>query len=146
MLTTMNLEGWNHAPQGFGATFDTDAAPGWLRAVVSTPSLIVSDIPSWYSVDSGTSRRIPTSPLIPWSKPTRSGQVGTSSHTDGGIARTVGPGTEDGPCGQGVDGRSENTRSARTANRTQTRSPTPTIASATVRKLAWLLRACPRIS
>ena len=30
--------------------------------------------------------------------------------------------------------------------RVQTRSPTPTIASATVRRLAWLLRAWPRIS
>jgi hypothetical protein len=28
----------------------------------------------------------------------------------------------------------------------QTRSPTPTIASATVRRLAWLLRAWPRMS
>jgi hypothetical protein len=37
MLATMNHEGWNHAPQGFRATFDTDAAPWWLRAVVSTP-------------------------------------------------------------------------------------------------------------
>lgn len=37
MLTTMNLEGWNHVPLGFGATFDIDAAPWWLRAVVRMP-------------------------------------------------------------------------------------------------------------
>jgi len=37
MLMTMHLEGWNHVPVGFGATFDIDAAPWWLRAVFGTP-------------------------------------------------------------------------------------------------------------
>ncbi len=37
MLMTMHLEGWNHVPVGFGAAFDIDAAPWWLRAVFGTP-------------------------------------------------------------------------------------------------------------
>ena len=35
----MRLEGWNHVPEGFGATIDRRSAPFWLRAVVATPFL-----------------------------------------------------------------------------------------------------------
>jgi hypothetical protein len=35
----MRLEGWNHIPDGFAATFDRRSAPFWLRALVQTPFL-----------------------------------------------------------------------------------------------------------
>jgi hypothetical protein len=35
----MRLEGWNHIPEGFGATFDRRSAPFWLRALTRTPFL-----------------------------------------------------------------------------------------------------------
>jgi hypothetical protein len=31
------LEGWNHIPKGYAATFDVDAAPRWLRIWFRTP-------------------------------------------------------------------------------------------------------------
>lgn len=33
----MRLEGWNHIPQGYGATFDVASAPRWLRLWFHTP-------------------------------------------------------------------------------------------------------------
>jgi hypothetical protein len=33
----MRLEGWNHVPHGYGATFDIGGAPWWLRAWFRTP-------------------------------------------------------------------------------------------------------------
>jgi len=33
----MRLEGWNHVPRGYGATFDIRRAPWWLRAWFRTP-------------------------------------------------------------------------------------------------------------
>ena len=35
----MRLEGWNHVPEGYGASFDVAAAPWWLRALYGTPLL-----------------------------------------------------------------------------------------------------------
>ena len=35
----MRLEGWNHVPEGYGATFDVAAAPAWLRAWFRLPFL-----------------------------------------------------------------------------------------------------------
>jgi hypothetical protein len=35
----MRLEGWNHVPDGYGATFDVAAAPRWLRAWFRIPFL-----------------------------------------------------------------------------------------------------------
>ena len=31
------LEGWNHIPRGYGASFDVASAPWWLRAWFRTP-------------------------------------------------------------------------------------------------------------
>src|SRR5215207_6974621 len=36
-MGTMRLEGWNHVPRGYGATFDIGSAPWWLRAWFRTP-------------------------------------------------------------------------------------------------------------
>lgn len=33
----MRLEGWNHIPRGYGATFNTVDAPAWLRVWFRTP-------------------------------------------------------------------------------------------------------------
>jgi hypothetical protein len=33
----MRLEGWNHIPRGYGATFDVRSAPWWLRLWFRTP-------------------------------------------------------------------------------------------------------------
>ncbi|HVB27485.1 MAG TPA: hypothetical protein VNE21_06190 [Mycobacteriales bacterium] len=33
----VRLEGWNHIPRGYGATFDLDGAPRWLRVLFITP-------------------------------------------------------------------------------------------------------------
>ena len=33
----MQLEGWNHIPAGYSASFDVAAAPWWLRAWFRTP-------------------------------------------------------------------------------------------------------------
>jgi hypothetical protein len=33
----MELEGWNSIPDGYGASFDTKAAPLWLRLWFNTP-------------------------------------------------------------------------------------------------------------
>lgn len=33
----MALEGWNHIPRGYGAQFDLQAAPWWLRFWFTTP-------------------------------------------------------------------------------------------------------------
>lgn len=33
----MRLEGWNHVPIGYGASFDVHAAPIWLRVWFHTP-------------------------------------------------------------------------------------------------------------
>jgi len=33
----VRLEGWNHVPRGYGASFDTGSAPWWLRAWFRTP-------------------------------------------------------------------------------------------------------------
>ena len=33
----MRLDGWNHVPDGYGATFDRTGAPLWLRVLVRTP-------------------------------------------------------------------------------------------------------------
>ena len=33
----MKLEGWNHIPAGYGATFERQGAPWWLRAWFKTP-------------------------------------------------------------------------------------------------------------
>ena len=35
----MKLDGWNVLPRGYGARFDTEAAPRWLRLLFSTPLL-----------------------------------------------------------------------------------------------------------
>ena len=35
----MRLEGWNHIPEGYGASFDTASAPWWLRLWFRTPFL-----------------------------------------------------------------------------------------------------------
>jgi hypothetical protein len=35
----MRLEGWNHVPEGYGASFDVTAAPLWLRLWFRTPFL-----------------------------------------------------------------------------------------------------------
>jgi hypothetical protein len=35
----MRLEGWNHIPTGYGADFDVEAAPRWLRIWFRTPFL-----------------------------------------------------------------------------------------------------------
>ena len=35
----MTLEGWDHVPRGYGATFDVSAAPLWLRIWFRTPFL-----------------------------------------------------------------------------------------------------------
>ena len=35
----MNLDGWNVLPRGYGARFDTRAAPLWLRLLFGTPLL-----------------------------------------------------------------------------------------------------------
>ncbi len=31
------MPGWNHIPEGYGADFDTDAAPWWLRVWLNIP-------------------------------------------------------------------------------------------------------------
>ena len=33
----MRLEGWNHVPAGYGASFDVPSAPWWLRIWFRTP-------------------------------------------------------------------------------------------------------------
>lgn len=33
----VKLEGWNHIPAGYGATFESQSAPWWLRAWFKTP-------------------------------------------------------------------------------------------------------------
>lgn len=33
----VRLEGWNHIPAGYGATFETGSAPWWLRGWTKTP-------------------------------------------------------------------------------------------------------------
>jgi len=33
----VKLEGWNHIPTGYGATFESQSAPWWLRAWFNTP-------------------------------------------------------------------------------------------------------------
>ena len=33
----MRLEGWNHIPEGYSATFDAPSAPLWLRMWFRTP-------------------------------------------------------------------------------------------------------------
>jgi hypothetical protein len=33
----MRLEGWNHIPEGYSATFDVSSAPLWLRVWFRTP-------------------------------------------------------------------------------------------------------------
>jgi hypothetical protein len=33
----MTLEGWHHIPRGYGADFDLDGAPWWLRLWFHTP-------------------------------------------------------------------------------------------------------------
>jgi len=33
----MRLEGWNSIPEGYSASFDTQAAPQWLRIWFRTP-------------------------------------------------------------------------------------------------------------
>jgi|GEM_PF-5192595 len=38
-VTDVRLEGWNSIPDGYGASFDTKAAPWWLRLWFSTPFL-----------------------------------------------------------------------------------------------------------
>ena len=35
----MRLEGWNHVPEGYGASFDVRSAPLWLRVWFRTPFL-----------------------------------------------------------------------------------------------------------
>jgi hypothetical protein len=35
----VTLEGWDHVPRGYGAEFDTAAAPWWLRLWFRTPFL-----------------------------------------------------------------------------------------------------------
>ena len=35
----MRLEGWNHIPEGYGASFDIASAPLWLRVWFHTPFL-----------------------------------------------------------------------------------------------------------
>lgn len=35
----MRLEGWNHVPEGYGASFDLRSAPLWLRAWFRAPFL-----------------------------------------------------------------------------------------------------------
>jgi hypothetical protein len=34
---SVRLEGWNHVPAGYGATFDSARAPWWLRLWFRTP-------------------------------------------------------------------------------------------------------------
>jgi hypothetical protein len=35
----VRLEGWNHVPEGYGASFDVRSAPFWLRVWFRTPFL-----------------------------------------------------------------------------------------------------------
>jgi hypothetical protein len=35
----MRLEGWNHVPEGYGASFDVASAPLWLQLWFRTPLL-----------------------------------------------------------------------------------------------------------
>ena len=36
---SVRLEGWNHIPEGYGAVFDVQAAPWWLRCWLRIPFL-----------------------------------------------------------------------------------------------------------
>ena len=36
---TRRLEGWNHVPRGYGASFELVSAPRWLRIWFRTPVL-----------------------------------------------------------------------------------------------------------
>lgn len=54
----MRLEGWNHIPKGYGATFDVAAAPTWLRLLHRIPvidrfsfPLLVKQGLGWLSPD-----------------------------------------------------------------------------------------------
>jgi len=38
-MISMRLEGWNHIPTGYGASFDLSTAPFWLRLLVHVPLL-----------------------------------------------------------------------------------------------------------
>lgn len=39
MLHPVALEGWDHVPRGYGASFELDGAPWWLRLWFRTPFL-----------------------------------------------------------------------------------------------------------